>query len=286
MINPLRGKVPSCCAFRSGCNAKVKNLDGFLPRQIAKDGGHKAAMKELRKAEQQRGKENTDETVLTDLWALTLHDWSNEHEHDLLQAFESEKASSEKFVSVLTTLGAPVTQEQIELVASFHGIGRDPTVNITDFLKGTSYIKKPYLLLSYVPKKKKGGKGGKGKKKPKFLLPMPICTLPGEFQPRREDGGPPEYMMETYNTADIRQLDKEPPSEHPVVDDTAWYTEKPDKIYLNINYLVKNGDIEALELAFSQRIPVDVRDPYYKTPLMVACAVGNYEVAKFLVEKR
>ncbi|XP_019713533.1 ankyrin repeat and EF-hand domain-containing protein 1 isoform X1 [Hippocampus comes] len=278
----------NCCKFlaQRGCNAKVKNLDGFLPRQIAKDAGHKAAMKELRKAEQQRGKENTDETVLTDLWALTLHDWSNEYERDLLQAFDSEKASSEKFVSVLTTLGAPVTQEQIELVVSFHGIGRDPTVNINDFIKGASYIKKPYLLLSYVPKKKKGGKGGKGKKKPKFVLPMPICTLPPEFKPRREDGGPPEYMMETYNTADIRQLDQEPPSEHPVVDDTAWYTEKPDKIYININYLVKNGDIEALELAFSQRIPVDVQDPYYKTPLMVACSIGNYEVAKYLVEKR
>ncbi|XP_061560774.1 ankyrin repeat and EF-hand domain-containing protein 1a [Phycodurus eques] len=277
----------NCCKFlaQRGCNAKVKNCEGFLPRQIAKDAGHKAAVKELRKAEQQRGKENTDESVLTDVWALTLHDWSNEYERDLLQAFDREKVPSEKFASVLTTLGAPVTQEQLELVISFHVIGRDPTINVNDFIKGASYIKKPYLLLSYIPKKKKGGKGGKGKKKPKFVLPMPICTLPPEFKPRREDGGPPEYMMETINTADTRRLDQDLPPEHPVVDDTAWYTEKPDKIYLNINYLVKNGDIEALGLAFSQRIPVDVQDPFYKTPLMVACAIGNYEVTKYLLDK-
>ncbi|XP_077366536.1 ankyrin repeat and EF-hand domain-containing protein 1 isoform X2 [Festucalex cinctus] len=277
----------NCCRFlaQRGCSAKVKNRDGLLPRQIAKEAGYKPCVKELKKAEKMKA--NTDESVLTDVWALTLHDWSNEYQRELLQAFEGDKAPSEKFASVLTMLHAPVTQEQLELIISFHGIGRDPKINVADFIKGVNYIKKPFLLLSYIPKKKKGGKGGKKgkKKKPKFVLPMPICTLPPEFRPRREDGGPPEFLMETYNTADIRQLDEDLPSEHPVADDTAWYTERPDKIYLSINYLVKNGDIESLEVAFSQRIPVDVQDPYYKTPLMVACSIGNSEVAKYLLDK-
>ncbi|XP_057678060.1 ankyrin repeat and EF-hand domain-containing protein 1a isoform X1 [Corythoichthys intestinalis] len=275
----------NCCRFlaQRGANAKLKNVEGLLPRQIAKDAGFKPAMKELKKAEKQKA--NTDETLLTDLWALTLHDWSNEHESELLQAFDSPKVTGEQFTSVLTTLGAPVTEEQLELVISLHGGGRLASLNVSDFIKGVNYIKKPYLLLSYLPKKKKGGKKGKGKKKPKFVLPMPICTLPQEFKPRREDGGPPEYMMETYKTEDCSPLDEEPAPEHPVLDDTSWYTEKPDKIYLNINYLVKNGNIEALELAFSQRIPVDVQDPYYKTPLMVACAVGNLEVTRYLLQK-
>ncbi|XP_077591615.1 ankyrin repeat and EF-hand domain-containing protein 1 isoform X5 [Stigmatopora nigra] len=226
----------NCCKFlaQRGSNAKLKNIEGLLPRQIAKDAGFKPAMKELKKAEKMKVKD-TDDSVLTDIWALTLHDWSNEHESELLQAFDSAKVPAEKFGLVLTTLGAPVNQEQLELVISLHGIGRDPMVN--------------------------------------------------EFKPRREDGGPPEFMMETCYTEDCRQLDEHLPPEHPVLDDTSWYTEKPDKIYLNINYLVKNGNIEALELAFSQRIPVDVQDPYYKTPLMVACAVGNLEVTRYLIEK-
>nr|XP_057932779.1 ankyrin repeat and EF-hand domain-containing protein 1a isoform X1 [Doryrhamphus excisus]XP_057932787.1 ankyrin repeat and EF-hand domain-containing protein 1a isoform X1 [Doryrhamphus excisus] len=278
----------NCCKFlaQRGCNAKLKNSEGVLPRQIAKEGGHKAAMKELRKAEQQRGKENTDESCLTEVWALTLHDWSNETEADLRQALESESVHKDTFLSILETLGAPVTQEQLEMVFSLHQTGREQCININDFIKGTSYIKKPYLLLSYLPKKKKGGKGGKGKKKPKFVLPMPVCTLPSDLKPRRSDGGPPEYMIETYTVEDARLMEQEPPPHHPIVNDTAWYTEKPDKIYVNINYLVKSGDIEALEVAFSHRIPVDIQDPFYKTPLMVACATGNSEVAKYLLAKR
>ncbi|XP_061741676.1 ankyrin repeat and EF-hand domain-containing protein 1a isoform X1 [Nerophis ophidion] len=278
----------NCCKFlaQRGCNAKVKNREGLLPRQIAKDAGHKPAMKELRKAEQQRGKENTDQTVLTEVWALTLHDWSNETEADLRQAFQTDAVHKDKFLSMVETLNAPVTLEQLELVFSMHQTGRENCINLSDFIKGVSYIKKPYLLLSYVPKKKKGGKGGKGKKKkPKFVLPMPVCTLPSELQPRRSDGGPPEYMMETYNMADARRLDQEEPPEHPVLNDTAWYTAKPDKIYVNINYLVKSGDIDALEVAFNHRIPVDIQDPFYKTPLMVACATGNYKVAEYLLGK-
>ncbi|XP_061126287.1 ankyrin repeat and EF-hand domain-containing protein 1a isoform X1 [Syngnathus typhle] len=279
----------NCCRFlfQRGCIGKIKNLNGLLPRQIAKDAGHKAAVKELKKAEKVKPKDAADATVLTDLWALTLHDWSNEYERELLEAFEgSAKVPAEKFALVLTSLGAPVTEEQLQLIISLHGGGRDPTVNINDFIKGIKYIKKPFLLLSYIPKKKKDRKRGKGKKKPKFVLPIPICTLPPEFRLRREDGGPPEYMMETYNTEDTRQLDRDLPPEHPVLDDTSWYTEKPDKIYININYLVKNSDIEALELAFGQRIPVDIQDPYYKTPLMVACSIGSYEVAQYLIKKR
>ena len=37
--------------------------------------------------------------------------------------------------------------------------------------------------------------------------------------------------------------------------------------------------------AFAQGVPVDTRDKFYKTPLMAACAVGNIDVVKFLVEK-
>ncbi|XP_047429762.1 ankyrin repeat and EF-hand domain-containing protein 1a [Mugil cephalus] len=283
----------NCCKFlaQRGCNPKLKNQDGLLPRQIAKDSGHKAAAKELRKAEKQQGKDNksgTDE-LTSELWALTLHDWSYEYETELLQAFEDkpDEVTAEIFISVLEELNAPVDLEQLHTVISAHAKGQDGCVNINDFIKGVKYIKKPFLVSSYMPKKKKGEKGGKGgKKKGKFVLPLPICTLPPERMPRRPDGGPPLFMIETYhNCSDIRRFDLDNPPEHPIINDSQWYIEKPDRVYININNCVKSGDLESLDLAFSNGVPVDVQDQFYKTPLMVACSSGNYEVAQYLLSK-
>ncbi|XP_070705878.1 ankyrin repeat and EF-hand domain containing 1a [Pempheris klunzingeri] len=282
----------NCCKFlaQRGCNPKLKNREGLLPRQIAKDAGHKAAAKELKKAERQQGKgsKSSSVTLMSDLWALTLHDWSYEYETELRQAFgnESDTVPAEVFVSVLEELKAPAELDQLHTVISAHDKGRTGCVNINDFIKGVKYIKKPFLLSSYLPKKKKekGGKGGK--KKGKFVLPMPICTLPPERMPRRSDGGPPHFMIETYyNCSDIRRFNRDHPPDHPVMNDSGWYIEKPEKIFININYCVKSGDLESLDLAFSQGIPVDVHDQFYKTPLMMACSSGNYEVAQYLLSR-
>ncbi|XP_044185961.1 ankyrin repeat and EF-hand domain-containing protein 1a [Thunnus albacares] len=283
----------NCCKFlaQRGCNPKLKNQEGLLPRQIAKDAGHKAAAKELRKAEKQQGKGNKSSGVgpMSDLWALTLHDWSNENETDLRRAIgdKSDTVPAEMFISVLEELRAPVELDQIHTVISAHDKGREGGVSINDFIKGVKYIKKPFLLSSYMPKKKKGEKGGKGgKKKGKFVLPLPICTHPPELMPRRPDGGPPHFMIETYyNCSDVRRFGRDHPPQHPLINDSAYYIDKPDKVYVNINYCVKSGDLESLDLAFSQGVPVDVQDPFYKTPLMVACSSGNYEVAQYLLSR-
>ncbi|KAM6992073.1 ankyrin repeat and EF-hand domain-containing protein 1 isoform 2-T2 [Tautogolabrus adspersus] len=282
----------NCCKFlaQRGCNPKVKNQEGFLPRQIAKDAGHKAAAKELKKAERQQGKgqKSSSDSLLSDLWALTLHDWSYEYETELRQAFGAnlETVTTEIFMSVLEDLKAPVDVDQVNQVISAHDKGRDGCVNINDFFKGVKYIKKPFLISSYIPKKKgeKGGKGGK--KKGKFVLPMPICTLLPELMPRRADGGPPHFMIETYyNCSDPLRFDRDHPPEHPIMNDSGWYLEKPEKVYVNINYCVKSGDLESLNLAVNQGVPVDVKDQFYKTPLMAACASGNYEVAQYLLSQ-
>ncbi|GLD59561.1 ankyrin repeat and EF-hand domain-containing protein 1-like isoform X1 [Lates japonicus] len=107
-----------------------------------------------------------------------------------------------------------------------------------------------------------------------------------ELMPRRPDGGPPHFMIETYyNCSDIRRFDRDHPPEHPLMNDSGWYMEKPEKVYVNISYCVKSGDLESLDLAFSQGVPVDVQDQFYKTPLMVACSSGNYEVAQYLLSR-
>lgn len=264
----------------------------MLPSQIAKDAGQKAAAKVLRKAEKQQGKRNKSEGVslISDHWALILHDWSNEFQAELRQAFvdTTETVPSEMFVLVLEKLNAPVKPDQLHKVVSAHDKKGEGRINITDFIKGVKYIKKASLLSSYVPKKKKGEKGRKGgkKKKGKFLLPMPICTLLPELKYRRPDGGPPHYMIETYyNCSDIHRFDSNQPPEHPILNDSEWYLEKPDKVYVNINYCVKSGNLETLDLAFSQGVPVDVQDEYYKTPLMVACSSGNLEVVQYLLSQ-
>nr|XP_019947092.1 PREDICTED: ankyrin repeat and EF-hand domain-containing protein 1 isoform X2 [Paralichthys olivaceus] len=284
----------NCCKFlaQRGCNPKLKDQDGVLPRQIAKDAGSKAAAKELRKAEKQQGKGNksSEDSLMSDLWALNLHDWSHENETELCQAFgsNSDTVPTKRFVSVLEELKAPAEPEQLQKVISAHDKEKVGSINISDFIKGVKYIKKPYLHSSYLPKKKKGGKKGKGgkKKKGKLVIPMPICTLTTELMPRQEDGGPPPFMIETYhNLSDICRFDRDHPPEHPIVNDSGWYMEKPEKTYVNINSSVKSVDLESLDLAFSQGVPVDVQDQYYKTPLSVACITGNYEVAQYLLSQ-
>ncbi|XP_028253918.1 ankyrin repeat and EF-hand domain-containing protein 1 isoform X2 [Parambassis ranga] len=278
----------NCCKFlaQRGCNPKLKNQDGLLPRQIAKDAGHKAAVKELRKAEKPPGK--GDGGLMSDLWALTLHDWSYEYETELRKAFgdNSDTVTAEMFISVLEQLNAPVEPDQLQSVILAHDKQKQPCININDFIKGVKYIKKPFLLSSYMPKQKKGPKGKKGGKKRKFVLPMPICTLTQELMPRRPDGGPPHFMIETYSDClDINRFDRDRPPDHPIMNDSGWYINKPEKVYININYCVKSGDIESLDLAFNQGVSVDVQDQFYKTPLMVACSSGNYEVAQYLISK-
>lgn len=261
----------------------------MLPHQIAKDSGHNAVAKELRKAERKQGKGSDPSGAgqMSDLWALTLHDWSQEYEAELWKAFgdKSDTVTAERFVSVLEELQAPVEPDQIQAVISAHG----GDVNISDFIRGVKYIKKPFRLSSYMPKKKKGGKGKKGgkkKKKAPFVLPMPICTLPPELKPRRADGGPPNFMISSYfNCSDVLRFDPAHPPVHPVMNDSGWYIHKPPPVYVNVNSCVRTNDLESLDHAFSKGVPVDVQDEFYKTPLMVACSTGNYEMAQYLLSK-
>lgn len=273
---------------RSGCNPKLKNREGLLPRQIARDAGHKAAAKELKKAEIQHGQSNSsdDTSLMSDLWALTLHDWSYEHESEIRQAFENplETVPEEMFSSVLEKLKAPVDLDQLHTVIAAHDKDKVGYVNVNEFIKGVSYIEKPFLLSSYVPKKKKEKSGTGGKKKEKSV--PPVCTFPPEHMPRRPDGGPPSYMIEKYyNCHDTRRFSRDHPPQHPIMDDSEWYLEKPEKVYVSVNSCAKMGDLESLDLAFSQGTHVDVKDQYCKTPLMVACSSGNYEVAQYLISQ-
>lgn len=258
----------------------------MLPRQIAQDANYKDVAKELKKAEKQHGKRSSS-GQMTVVWALTLHDWSQVREKQLLEAFgrDSVTVPTKTFISVLQELKAPVNPDQLRTVVSAVEVASEGHVNIKDFIKGTKYISKQFLYLTYFQQKKKREPKGKAKKKGKFVNPFPICVLPPENMSRRSGGGPPLYMIEKYNPAHSSHYNLYNPPLHPILDDSRWYIDDPDKEFVPISNCVRNGDVQSLDLAFRQGIPVDIQDPAYKTPLMVACAEGCYEVVCYLLSR-
>ncbi|KAK3094212.1 hypothetical protein FSP39_025481 [Pinctada imbricata] len=113
---------------------------------------------------------------------------------------------------------------------------------------------------------------------------MPICTQ--DEGPRTFGGAPPEMFIERHiHFTDTNRFDRDRPPVHPLQDDSAWYLEHPDKMYINITDATKIGDFDSLKNAFQRGTSVDTRDRYYKTPLMVACSIGKLDMVRFLVEQ-
>ncbi|XP_009905215.2 ankyrin repeat and EF-hand domain-containing protein 1 [Dryobates pubescens] len=284
------GGFANCCKFigQRGCDPTWKNLLTKTPRAIAREGGFKAAVAELRKIENAFKKQSKPEAKENNpRWAIRLYDWSLEHQAALREAFEAVDqgdgtVTKEDFIAVIQKNCAFVDIEQIETIAAMHESFDPEGIEVDKFFKGSVYLQKNCLITAFGPKgKKKKGKKQRGKKG----TAMPICVVPESMCPRREDGFP-VYMIEAVqDTADSCHFNQDHPSAHPVHDDRAWYIEEPRKMYMNINYLVRAGDILSLQKAFEEGVPVDIKDKYYKTPLMAACASGNKEVVQYLLEK-
>ncbi|KFR11770.1 Ankyrin repeat and EF-hand domain-containing protein 1 [Opisthocomus hoazin] len=287
------GGFTNCCKFigQRGCDPTRKNLLTKTARAVAKEGGFKAAAAALRKIENtfiEQSKAGAKED--NPLWALRLYDWSLEHQAALCKAFEDVDqgdgtVAKEDFVSVIQKQCAFVDIEQIQTIAEMHEGSFPEGINIEEFFKGSKYLQKSCLITSFGPKGKKGKKKGKQRGRRGIAIPVPICVIPKSACPRREDGFP-VYMIEAVQSiADGCRFNRDHSSAHPVHDDRAWYIDEPRKMYMNINYLVRAGDILSLQKAFEEGVPVDIKDKYYKTPLMAACASGNIDVVQYLLEK-
>ncbi|XP_053236614.1 ankyrin repeat and EF-hand domain-containing protein 1 isoform X1 [Podarcis raffonei] len=288
------GGYAECCRFigQRGTDPTWRNLEKKTPRQVAKDGGFKAASKEIRKIERRYAKYSKPKPGVKNPnppWAVRLHDWTVEHQASLREAFEiadrgDGAVNKEDFVSIIEERCPFVEAEQLMTIAQAHEKTRAGGIKFEEFLKGNRFLQKAFLLTSYGPKKKKPKKA-RGRKA-KFVAPMPICVIPESAYPRRADGGPPEYMIETYkNVTDCNRFNRDHPPEHPIQDDSWWYIDDPLKTFAHINYLAKDGDLSSMKKAFEAGVSVDIRDHFYKTPLMAACASGNIEVVKFLLER-
>ena len=58
-----------------------------------------------------------------------------------------------------------------------------------------------------------------------------------------------------------------------------------ERQYMQIYEAVRHGDMESLLTALASGLPVDYRDKYNKTLLMIASAHGRVDMVKFLLEK-
>lgn len=274
-----------------GCDPTWTNLLTKTPRAVAKEGGFKAAVAELRKIENTFKKQSKpDAKEDNPRWALRLYDWSLEHQPALRKAFEAVDqgdgtVAKDDFIAVIQKQCAFVNAEQIQTIAEIHEGSQSEGISTEEFFKGSKYLQKSCLITSFGPKGKKAKKGKKRRGKRGIAIPVPICVIPKSACLLREDGLP-VYMIEAVqNIADSCHFNRDHPSAHPVHDDRAWYIDEPRKVYMNINYLVRGGDILSLQKAFEEGVPVDIQDKYYKTPLMTACASGNIDVVQYLLEQ-
>lgn len=71
------------------------------------------------------------------------------------------------------------------------------------------------------------------------------------------------------------------PANH--IEDPLLYFDEPKEMHINMNQHVTRDHLESLMVAFSRNVPVDIRDCYYKTPLMTACRSGKNQIARFLI---
>lgn len=176
----------NCCRFLAtrGCNPKVKNLEGELPKTIAKEKKAKDASKNLRKAEKQYAK--LAKQVLESggiSWSIRLYDYMYEHKDRIKEVFlesdpeQTGKVDKEVFTNVVAQEGFQNlvdTEEMNKLILSHEKV--KDQIDYELFLLGKKYINKQFLISSFEGKKKKKKKKGRGKAgKTKVLVP--ICVM-------------------------------------------------------------------------------------------------------------
>ncbi len=271
-----------------GCNPKVKNTEGDTPKSIAKENKAKDASKNIRKAEKQYAKlsKQTMESGGVN-WSIRLYDYMYEHKDRIKDLFslhdpeQTGKITKEAFIEVISQEGFQnlVETEEMKKLIMAHEKTKDQ-IDFELFLTGKKYINKQFLITSFEgkKKKKKKSKGKKGKTK----IVMPICVL--DEGPRMDGGDPPAiYQPQHIHFTDTNRFNNDKVPQHPLQDDSAWYLKHPEKMFVNVCNATHHGDLHTLLDAFKRGLPVDIRDKYFKTPLMVAAGNGDIFTCKFLI---
>ncbi|TPP62205.1 putative ankyrin repeat domain protein [Fasciola gigantica] len=242
-----------CCKFlgQRGCDARIKNEDGQLPRNVATEQGKKLCVRELRKFERASGKliKNANPKL------IRLYDWSvtraNEISARFLElaeylAIETERVRTSQLEEVALSATDMTSTDQIPLTAvggqeeldTARTAGTEQTATTRDSSKTLGKGKRTSR------RGRKGASGIGGGKARKSKIPFEISTLPEEAIYRRADGGPPIMYIPRQSV---------------------------------------HTDLTSIRLAVAEGYPVDTRDKFYKTPLMTAAHHGSLEAAMVLV---
>ena len=282
----------SCCRYLAtrGCNPKAKNLEGKTPKAIAKEKKNKDASKNIRKGEKQYGKisKQTSESGGIN-WSIRLYDYMYEHKEGIKELFlksdteQTGKITKEAFTEVIAQEGFQnlVETEEMKKLIMAHEKAKDE-IDYELFLNGKKYINKQFLIGSFEKKKKKKKKKKGKARKGKTKIVMPICTL--DEGPRLDGGDPPAiYQPQHIHFTDTNRFSRDKVPDHPLQDDSAWYLKHPETAFVNVCNAAHNGDLHTLLNAFKRGLPVDIRDKYFKTPLMVSAINGDVDTCKFLL---
>ncbi|CAF2773850.1 unnamed protein product [Rotaria sp. Silwood2] len=282
MLN--QGKAIKFMVQRGG-TTKTKNVDNQLPIKIAMISKNKDAKKNIRLVEKNQynrkiisPKSNPDRD-----YKIHFYDWLQERYDRLLRRFH-------RIENISTHRITPNDLKQIIQEEGFTQITLDDLhdliiqhetnpneIDYQTFLSGKLFIEKPFLKQAFLQKTNKNK--NKKMKKIKKQLAIPIA-IHNEGS-RTSHGNPPlVYIKKHQFITDQNRFNRDQTPKHIINDDSVYYIDKIDPQFVHINNAVYRGDLHTLLDAFKS----DIRDKFYKTPLMIAAANGDLETTKFLLQ--
>lgn len=248
---------------------------------MAKNHFHKQTAKACRKVEKLYG----PRAKRPPSWKIALHDFCYIREEALLEEFTKLDPDSKCTVSrldfedVLKSFGAPLPvpqNEEDEVWENFlEQHTRNKEIDYVTFLMGKKYVPKKYQMTAFEPKRKKEKKKKKEKKE---KATIPICLLPPLRRPKT-------FVPRLVPFTDHMRFDRDHTPEHPLEDDSAWYMDRPVSPGVQMNDAVRHEDRDTLNRAIeANSVQAIAPDRFYKSPLAVAAAMGNFDMVKLLVE--
>ncbi|CAF3869297.1 unnamed protein product [Rotaria magnacalcarata] len=273
--------------IQRGGTMKTKNADNQLPIKIAKIFKNKNAIKNIRLVEKKHysrkvmsPKSNPDRD-----YKIHLYDWLQEKYDRLLRRFHQvENSSIHRIASndlkqIIREEGfSQITADDLHDLIVRHETNPNE-IDYQMFLSGKLFLDKAFLLPAFIQKTNKRKKTKTTKKQP--AIPIAIRNE----GPRTTHGNPPlVYIKKHQFITDQTRFNRDQIPKHVINDDSAYYLDKPDPQFIHINNAVYRGDLHTLVDAFKSGVPVDIRDKFYKTPLMIAAANGDLETTNFLLQ--